>query len=87
MPIIVKARGDEHPGDIIKKFKKIVVATDIVQKVKDRRYYQKPSEVKTQRLNELRRMKRRLRAVKKMKNPPQPRPPRRFSRPRHESEE
>ncbi len=80
MPIIVRARSDEHPGDVIKKFKKISVATDIVQKVKDRRYYMKPSEIKTQRLNELRRTKKRLRAIKKMKNPPTPRPPRKIKR-------
>ena len=36
MPIIIKARGDDHTGDLIKKFKKIIAATDIIQIVKDR---------------------------------------------------
>jgi ribosomal protein S21 len=87
VPIVVKSKNDDHPGDMIKKFKKLVVATDIVQKVKDRRYYMKPSEVHTQRWNEIRRSKKRLRAIKKMKNPPPSRPPRRVMRPHHESEE
>lgn len=78
MPIILKARGDDHTGDLIKKFKKIVAATNIIQVVKDRKYYQKPSEVRTVRMNEIRRSQKRKRAIKKMKNAPTPRPPRRL---------
>jgi ribosomal protein S21 len=77
MPIIIRAKRDDHPGDIIKKFKKVVAATDIIQIVKDRRYFQKPSELRTVRMNEIRRMKKRLRSIKKLKNPPIPKPPRR----------
>ncbi len=68
MPIIIKAQGNDTTGDLIKKFKKITIATDIVQKVKDRRYYQKPSKVKAIRLTEMRRLKKRARALKHMKN-------------------
>ncbi len=82
MPIILKARNDDHTSDLIKKFKKIMAATDIIQIVKDRKYYQKPSEVRTIRMNEIRRSQRRKRAVKKMKNVPLPRPPRRLMRTR-----
>ncbi len=81
MPIIIKAKSDEHPGDLIKKFKKVMAATNIIQVVKDRKYYMKPSEVRTQRQNEIRRMKKRMRSIKKLKNPPTPKPPtKRFQR-------
>jgi len=75
MPIIIKARGDDHTGDLIKKFKKIIAATDIIQMVKDRKYYMKPSEVRTVRQNEIRRMHKRKPALKKMKNIPAPKMP------------
>lgn len=87
MPIVLKARNDDHTGDLIKKFKKIIAATNIIQVVKDRKYYQKPSELRTVRLNEIRRSQKRIRAIKKMKNAPIPRPPRRFSKPRSMSGE
>jgi len=75
LPIIIKARPDDHPGDLIKKFKKVVAATNIVQIVKDRKYYMKPSEVRTVRQNEIRRMQKRTRAIKRLKNAPTPKPP------------
>jgi ribosomal protein S21 len=87
VPIIIRAKGDDHTGDLIKKFKKIIAATNIIQDVKDRRYYQKPSEVRTVRQNELRRMKKRIRAIKKMKNAPTPKPPKRLVRERKFSAE
>ncbi len=68
MPIIVKAQGHDSTNDLIKKFKKVTVATDIVQKVKDRRYYQKPSQLKAVRKIEIQRLKKRMRSLKKMKN-------------------
>ncbi len=79
MPIILKARSDDHTGDLIKKFKKIIAATDIIQIVKDRRYYQKPSEIRTVRQNEIRRMKKRQKSIKRLKNAPIPKPPKRFA--------
>jgi ribosomal protein S21 len=77
LPIIIKARNDDSSGDIVKKFKKIVAAADIVQIVKDRRYYQKPSEKRTIIMNEYRRTEKRARIFKKMKNIPAPRIPKR----------
>lgn len=68
MPIIIKAQSNESTNDLIKKFKKITVATDIVQKAKDRRYYQKPSQVKAVRKIAIQRLKKRMRSLKKMKN-------------------
>jgi len=68
LPIIVKARGNDSTSDLIRKFKKIVAGADIVQKVKDRTYYQKPSQEKQVRKNELRRAHKRLRSLKRSKN-------------------
>lgn len=83
MPIIIRARSDDHTGDLIKKFKKIIAATNIIQIVKDRKYYQKPSELRTVRMNELRRMRKRVHNLKKLKNIPAPRPVVRRVRPDH----
>ena len=86
MPIIIRAKSDDHPGDLIKKFKKVIAATNIIQVVKDRKYYMKPSEIRTQRQNEIRRMKKRMRVIKKLKNAPIPKPPsKKFMRPERRS--
>lgn len=68
MPIVIRAQGNDSTNDLIKKFKKVTIATDIVQKAKDRRYYQKPAKVKAQRTIEMARLKKRARSLKKMKN-------------------
>jgi ribosomal protein S21 len=68
MPIIIKAQGNDSTSDLIKKFKKISVATDIVQMVKDRRYYMKPSRVRAVHKTEMRRLRKRARSLKKLKN-------------------
>ena len=68
MPIIIKAKGNENSSDLIRKFKKVMAATDIVQKVKDRTYHVKPSQQKKLKKDEKRRAKKRLRSLKKMKN-------------------
>ena len=70
MAIVVKARANDSTNDLIKRFKKVVVSTDVVQKVKDRQFYQRPSQVKKMAHNENRRLARRLRGLKKMKNIP-----------------
>jgi ribosomal protein S21 len=68
LPIIIRAQGNDSTSDLIKKFKKITVATDIVQIVKDRRYYQKPSKIKAVKNTEMRRLKKRARSLKRLKN-------------------
>ncbi len=68
LPIIIKAQGSDSTGDLIKKFKKATIATDIVQKVKDRRFYQKPSKVRAIHKIEINRLRKRMRSLKKMKN-------------------
>ena len=68
MTIVVKNRGNESVGDMIKRFKKISVAMDIQTLVKDRQYYERPSQVRKNYNNDNRRLRRRLRGLKKMKN-------------------
>lgn len=68
MPIIIKAQGNESTNDLIKKFKKATIATDIVQLVKDRRYYQKPSKLRAVTKIQMNRLRKRSRSLKKMKN-------------------
>lgn len=68
MAIVVKARNNDSTNDLIKKFKKLTVSSDVVQKVKDRQYYLRSSQIKKNNGNEKRRLARRLRGLKKMKN-------------------
>jgi ribosomal protein S21 len=68
MPIIIKAKAGDSTYDLIKKFKKAVASSDIVQKAKDRRFFQKPSALRTIIKTEKRRLSKRARSLKKMKN-------------------
>ncbi len=68
MPVVVKAQSKSNPNDTIRQFKKATAAADVVQRAKDRRYFTKPSQVKAQKKNELRRQRKRLRSLKRMKN-------------------
>ena len=68
MPIIVKAQGSDNTNDVIKKFKKAIATTDIVQKAKDRRYFKKPSQVRAEKKIQMTRLRRRARVLKRTKN-------------------
>lgn len=68
MPIVIKAKKSDSTNDLIRKFKKAVAATGIVQIVKDRRYFKKPSKIKAEQTATNSRLKRRARSLKKMKN-------------------
>jgi ribosomal protein S21 len=68
MPIVIRAQGNDSTHDVIKKFKKAVASTDIVQMAKDRRYYTKPSQQRQVKKTEVRRLRKRARALKKTKN-------------------
>ncbi len=68
MPIIIKAKANDSTSDLIRKFKKVTASTDIVQKVRDRAFHVKPSQVKKLRKDEKRRAQKRLRSLKKQKN-------------------
>lgn len=68
MPIVVKAAGNDSASDVIRKFKKAAAATNIVQNSKDRRYYQKPSQVRAQKVIAKNRLRKKARSLRKMKN-------------------
>lgn len=68
MAIIVRAKKGDSTNDVIRKFKKASMATGIVQKVRDSRYYRKPSHIKAEKTADRSRLKRRARSLKKMKN-------------------
>jgi ribosomal protein S21 len=69
MPIIIKANGkSDSSSDLIRRFKRAIMATDLVTIVKDRRFHVGPAEAKNKRLNEKRRLHKKLRSLKRMKN-------------------
>lgn len=68
MPIIIKAKTGDSTHDVIKKFKKSVANSDIVQKARDRRFFKKPSFKRNVKKTEMRRLRKRSRSLKKMKN-------------------
>ena len=68
MPIIIKAQGNDSSFDVIKRFKKAVVASNIVQLTKDRAVFQKPSQVRAVKKIAKNRLRRRVRTLKRMKN-------------------
>jgi len=68
VPVIVKAQGSDSTYDVIKKFKKAASAADVVQKAKDRRFFEKPSQKRATMKIEVKRLRRRARSLKRMKN-------------------
>lgn len=68
MPIIIRAKKNQSTSDVIRQFKKAVSAAGIVQITKDRRYFQKPSRLKSITTAEYSRLKRRAHSLKKTKN-------------------
>jgi ribosomal protein S21 len=70
MPIIIRAKKNDHTGSLIRKFKKTISAMEIVQLARDRRYFKKPSTLKAERNSEKRHLQKKLRSLKKMKNVP-----------------
>lgn len=68
MAIVIRAKKGESTSDLIRKFKKASVSSGLVQKIKDSRYYKKPSKLKAEKTATRSRLKRRARSLKKMKN-------------------
>lgn len=68
MPIIIKAKAKDNNNSLIREFKKVTAITDIVQKVRDRRYFQKPSQVKAVKKIAKTRLQRKIRVLKHTKN-------------------
>jgi ribosomal protein S21 len=68
MPIVIKSGSNDSASDTIRKFKKAAAATDIVQRARDRRFFQKPSKLRAQKKIEKNRLRRKARSLKQMKN-------------------
>jgi ribosomal protein S21 len=58
--IIVKAQPGESTDAIIKKFKKLVLADQLLAKLKDREFYKKPAIKKKEKLAEIKRKRQRF---------------------------
>ena len=61
MPITVKAKGDESSDSVIRRFKKKVIQDQVLTELRKREFYKKPSTLKKEKLNEVKR-KRELKA-------------------------
>ena len=68
MPIVIKTQKGDSTRDLIRQFKKATAATDIVNKVKDRRFYVKRAQEMNILKSQKRRLKNKIRSLKKMKN-------------------
>lgn len=55
MPIVVKAGPGDNTDSVIRKFQKRVIAEGLVQEIRDRSVYRKPSELRQEYLAEKRR--------------------------------
>jgi len=66
MPVIVTAGPQDTNDQVIKKFKKKILQDDLVTKIKDKKFFKKPSVLKKEKLSEFRkRRKRRLQAKRR----------------------
>jgi len=63
MAIIVKAGPQDNTDQVIKKFKKKVLQADLINKIKDKEFFKKPSLIKKEKLAEKKRLKRRARRI------------------------
>ncbi|MDH5532865.1 MAG: 30S ribosomal protein S21 [Candidatus Pacebacteria bacterium] len=68
MPIIIKANPKSNTNSLIRDFKKVIAVTDIVQRVRDRRYFQKPSKINAIKKIQKNRLQRKIRVLKHTKN-------------------
>ena len=59
MATVVKARPGDSVDQMIKKFKKKVIAEDILTTLKEKEFYKKPSVLRKEKLAALRRNKKR----------------------------
>lgn len=59
MATIVKAKPGDTTGQVIRKFKKKVQQDQILETIKEKEFYKKPSVVKKEKLAELRKGRRR----------------------------
>ncbi len=57
MPIIVKAKKDESPDGVIRRFKKKVLNENVIEEVRSREFHKSPSVLRKERNNEIKRKK------------------------------
>ena len=65
MATIVVAGPQDTNDQIIKKFKKKILQDDLINELKQREFYKKPSEIRKERQNEFRRRRKRRLAAKR----------------------
>jgi ribosomal protein S21 len=65
MATIVVAGPQDTNDQIIKKFKKKILQDDLLNELKKKEFYKKPSEIRKEKLNEFRRRKKRRLAAKR----------------------
>lgn len=57
MPIVVKAKKDESPDGVIRRFKKKVMNENVIEEVREREFHKSPAVRRKERFNEIRRKK------------------------------
>jgi ribosomal protein S21 len=57
MPIVVKAKKDESPDGVIRRFKKKVMNENVLEEVRSREFHKSPSVLRKERNNEIKRKK------------------------------
>lgn len=57
MPIVVKAKKDESPDGVIRRFKKKVMNENVIEEVREREFHKSPAVRRKERNNEIRRKK------------------------------
>lgn len=63
MAIVVKAGPQDNTDQVIRKFKKKVLQNDLINKIKDREFFKKPSLIKKEKLSEKRRQRKRAKRI------------------------
>ena len=60
MPTVVRKKPGQSDDKLIADFRKKVLADEVIQEIKDREYYKKPSVVRQEKIKERRKKPRRL---------------------------
>ena len=65
MATIIRAKKDEHPDSIIRRFKKQVLVDEILTEVRKKDYYVKPSQIRKEKNKEWERVRERTKRIKR----------------------
>ena len=63
MATVIRAKKDENPDSLIRRFKKQVLIDEVLTDVKKRDYYIKPSQIRKEKKKEIERLKKRARRL------------------------